>query len=70
MRPGEPSGGVEKLALFVPEPSCASALTASLPLPPLPPLPPLSAWKLPLASVKPYLRETGMSGTDFVLQPE
>jgi hypothetical protein len=43
------------LALFVPEPSCASALTRSLPLPPLPPL---SDWKLPLASVKPYLYST------------
>jgi len=28
-----PSGGVEKLALFVPLPSCASAFTESFPIP-------------------------------------
>ena len=50
MRPGEPSAGVEKFALFVPEPSCASASTASLPSPPRPKL---FVWKLPAASVKP-----------------
>src|SRR5438876_12135865 len=30
IRPDEPSGGVEKFALLVPDPSCASACTASL----------------------------------------
>ena len=50
MRGREPSGGVEKFALLVPEPSCASTLTGSLAAPPLPLL---LVWKLPEASVKP-----------------
>ena len=36
IRPGVPSGGVEKLALLVPEESCASALIRSLPRPAAP----------------------------------
>src|ERR1041385_6086246 len=52
MRGREPSGGVEKFALFVPPPSCASTLTGSFCAPPLPKL---VVWKLPEASVKPSL---------------
>ena len=36
IRGGEPSGGVPKFALLSPAPSCASALTASVPAPPWP----------------------------------
>jgi len=51
MRGREPSVGVAKWALSVPLPSCASALTGSLPAPPLPKL---LIWKLPAASLKPW----------------
>ena len=50
MRPEVPSGGVPKLALFVPEKSCASGQTKSLPNPPRPKL---SSWKFRAASVNP-----------------
>jgi hypothetical protein len=45
-----PSGGVAKFALLVPEPSCASTWTSSLPAPPRPKL---LVWKFPADSVKP-----------------
>jgi hypothetical protein len=50
IRPLTPSANVEKLALFKPPPSCASASTRSLPTPPSPKL---SVWKFPAASSKP-----------------
>ena len=52
MRGFWPSRGVAKLALSVPPPSCASALTESLPRPPLPKL---SSWKFAAASLNPAM---------------